>query len=139
MQLKNNYDIEWYRDDGTDGIGAFNGDVGEVYEINRSAELIAVRFDDRIATYNSDMFDQLELAYAVTVHKSQGSEFDIVILNLLEPNPKLYFRNLLYTAVTRAKKILLIVGSEHVVQKMVNNNKQTNRFSGLRYLLEAGI
>jgi exodeoxyribonuclease V alpha subunit len=135
MQIKNNYDIEWYRDDGTDGIGAFNGDVGEVYEINRSAELITVRFDDRIATYNSDMFDQLELAYAVTVHKSQGSEFDCVIIPVLDMPEQLRYRNLLYTAVTRARERLILVGSEEAVHQMVDNNKKVLRYTSLDEML----
>ena len=89
-----------------------------------------------MAEYPFENLEELDYAYAVTAHKSQGSEFEIVVLALPDAVPLLQYRNLLYTAVTRAKSILLIVGSEGVIQRMVDNNKQTNRFSGLRYLME---
>ena len=95
-----------------------------------------IDFDGRIVSYSTEMLDQLELAYAVTVHKSQGSEFNAVILPLLGNFEKLYFRNLLYTAVTRAKKMLIIVGSKRTVEFMIANNRRTMRYSCLREMLD---
>ena len=95
-----------------------------------------IDFDGRVAEYTYEMLDQLELAYAISVHKSQGSEFNAVILPLLGGFEKLYYRNLLYTAVTRAKKMLIIVGSMRVVEAMVNNNRRTLRYSCLKDMLE---
>lgn len=137
MQVRNNYDIVYSRSDGQQETGIFNGDIGIIERISVQDKQLYIRFDDRLAEYPFESLEELDFAYAVTAHKSQGSEFDIVVLSLPDAVPLLQYRNLLYTAVTRAKKILLIVGSENVIGKMVNNNKQTNRFSGLRYLLEA--
>lgn len=92
---------------------------------------MALDFDGRIANYTFDMADQLELAYAITVHKSQGSEFEAVIMPIMGGFDKLYYRNLLYTAVTRAKKLLIIIGSDEVIRKMVVNNRRTNRYTCL--------
>lgn len=99
-----------------------------------------MRYDDRVAEYTFDMLDQLELAYAVTVHKSQGSEYSAVVLTIFGGYDKLYFRNLLYTAVTRARKLLIIVGSESRVYQMVDNNRKMLRYTGLKWFLrqEAG-
>ena len=94
-----------------------------------------IRFDDRIATYTFDMLNELELAYAVTVHKSQGSEFDRVAIALLGGTPMLYNRNLLYTAVTRAKKHVILIGRKGVIQQMIANNKTKQRYSGLALML----
>lgn len=105
MQIKNNYDIIWKKDDEENGVGVFNGDIGEIIFIDKSIGRVKIRYDDRVADYSVDMMSELELAYAVTVHKSQGSEFPCVILSLDSPNRKLYYRNLLYTAVTRAKQL----------------------------------
>ena len=93
-------------------------------------------FDGRTAAYTFDMIDQLELAYAITVHKSQGSEFEAVVIPLLGGFDKLYYRNLLYTAVTRAKKLLILVGDSKAVYSMVDNNRRAGRFTNLRYMLE---
>ena len=132
MQTKNNYDILYKKSDGEKGTGIFNGDMGLITHIDRRDGLVQILFDEeKTATYTADMLREIELAYAVTVHKSQGSEFDVVILSLLEPNPKLYYRNLLYTAVTRAKKLLVMVGSPQAVSMMVENNRKTLRYSGL--------
>ena len=132
MQTRNNYDIVTTQEEtGEKGTGVFNGDMGQIEEIDRKNGLIHIRYEDKSAAYTPDMLGEIEHAYAVTVHKSQGSEFDAVILSLLEPNPKLYFRNLLYTAVTRAKKLLVIVGSRRAVEMMVENNRKTLRYSGL--------
>ena len=132
MQIKNNYDLQYKKDSGEFGSGVFNGDVGFVTDIDARAGIVKVRFDDRVATYFSEDLGQLELAYAVTVHQSQGSEFDCVILPLFDVPLKLEYRNLLYTAVTRAKKMLIIVGSESVWNEMAANNKKTLRYTMLR-------
>lgn len=134
MQMKNNYDIVWHKD-GEEGSGIFNGDIGKILSINRHSGEAVVDFDGRRVTYPFDMLEQLELAYAITVHKSQGSEFEAVILPLLGGFDKLYYRNLLYTAVTRAKKILIVIGSQKKVQEMVDNNRRTNRYTCLRHML----
>lgn len=138
MQTKNNYDIVWKK--GTEeGCGIFNGDIGTVIKIRRGENTAVIDFEGRIAEYTADMLDQLELAYAVTVHKSQGSEFNAVILPLLGGYDKLFCRNLLYTAVTRAKKLLIIVGSKTAVEAMVANNRRTLRYSCLKYMLETSM
>ena len=134
MQVRNNYDIVWEKQgDDEQGTGVFNGDVGEIIRIFPQQECMVIRFDDRIATYTFDMLNELELAYAVTVHKSQGSEFDAVVLALSDGLPrKLLTRNILYTAITRAKRLLVIVGSQDVVAYMVNNNQKGRRYSALK-------
>lgn len=136
MQIRNNYDIIYQKNDGQEETGVFNGDIGIIERISVKDKMLYIRFDDRLAEYPFENLEELDFAYAITAHKSQGSEFDIVVLSLPDAMPMLQYRNLLYTAVTRAKKLLIIVGSESVIDRMVNNNKQTNRFSGLRYLLE---
>lgn len=136
MQVRNNYDMVWKKDDGEMGQGIFNGDIGVIEKIDPMLRLMAIRFDDRIADYPFDNAGELDHAYAITVHKSQGNEFDAVIIPLMEVNSRLCFRNLLYTAVTRAKKLLIIVGDSRAVFSMVDNNKKTGRFTNLRYMLE---
>ncbi|MBQ6943177.1 MAG: ATP-dependent RecD-like DNA helicase [Ruminococcus sp.] len=135
MQIKNNYDIVWKKD-GESGTGIFNGDIGNIVKISKNEGRIVIDFEGRIAEYTSEMLEQLELAYAITVHKSQGSEFNVVILPLLGGFEKLYYRNLLYTAVTRAKKMLIIVGSKNVVERMVANNRRTLRYSCLKDMID---
>ncbi len=135
MQVKNNYDIEW-TNGAEKGTGIFNGDIGTIIKTVKSESKLFIDFDGRVAEYTYEMLDQLELAYAISVHKSQGSEFTAVILPLLGGFDKLYYRNLLYTAVTRAKKLLIIVGSRRAVEKMVNNDRRTLRYTGLRHMLE---
>lgn len=132
MQNKNNYNISWTRDNGDIGEGVFNGDIGILTSVLTNPTSIQVRFDDKVATYNAENAIELELAYAVTVHKSQGSEFNAVIIPLFNNPPQLIYRNLLYTAVTRAKKILIIIGSNHTLYRMVDNNKKTLRYSALK-------
>ena len=132
MQIKNNYDIMWEREGGESGVGVFNGDVGIIEDIDIRGGIVKVRYDDRLATYFTENLSELELAYAVTVHKSQGSEFDCVIIPLFDVPSKLKYRNLLYTAVTRAKKMLVIVGSEAVFADMVENNRKTLRYTMLK-------
>lgn len=135
MQLKNNYDIEWNKN-GSQGFGIFNGDIGVIKKIDLSEELITVDFEDKICEYDYTMLDELELAYAITVHKSQGSEYPIVVMPLYRYTPKLLTRNLLYTAITRAQSIVILVGNGEVAKAMVDNNRQTKRYTGLRYALE---
>ena len=111
----------------------FNGDVGELERISPQQECLIVRFDDRLATYTFDMLSELELAYAVTVHKSQGSEFDAVVFALSDGLPRrLLTRNILYTGITRAKQLLVIVGSTETVSHMVANNQKGRRYSALK-------
>ena len=135
MQIKNNYDIVCRRKNGTYESGVFNGDIGIIESIDLKQRILSVAYDDRIAAYEFADCDQLELAYAVTVHKSQGSEFDIVLLVLSDITPLLQYRNLLYTAVTRARQMLIIVGNEKVFYNMIDNSKKSNRYSGLRHML----
>ena len=137
MQVKNNYQIGWeirskYGVATQSGTGVFNGDAGVIKEINLFSEHLLVEFDDnRLVDYSFDQLDELELAYAVTIHKSQGSEYPAVVLPILD-GPKLLFnRNLLYTAVTRAKNCVTIVGSDTMLQFMINNKNEQNRYSGL--------
>ena len=137
LQTRNNYDIEWEKP-GTNekGMGIYNGDIGIIRRIDLIGGNIEIDFDDRRCNYTLDMAGELELAYAVTVHKSQGSEYSAVVLPILGGYDKLYFRNLLYTAVTRARKLLIIVGSESRVYQMVDNNRKMLRYTGLRYFLQ---
>ena len=135
MQIKNNYDIEWNKN-GSQGFGIFNGDIGVIKKIDLSEELITVDFEDKICEYDYTRLDELELAYAITVHKSQGSEYPIVVMPLYRYTPKLLTRNLLYTAITRAQSIVILVGNGEVAKAMVDNNRQTKRYTGLRYALE---
>ena len=136
MQIKNNYDIMWTSDGGEEGSGVFNGDIGILEKVDRKNSLLRVRFDDKVATYYNENVNELELAYAMTIHKSQGSEFDCVVLPLLDTPSKLLYRNLLYTAVTRAKKLLIVVGSNEVLYSMVENNRKTLRYTTLNKRLK---
>lgn len=138
MQIQNQYEMEWKRD-GEVGTGIFNGDMGTVCEVDKASGTVRVDFDGRIVTYQADQLDQLELAYAVTIHKSQGSEFEAVILVLPEGSDKLSYRSLLYTAVTRAKRLLILIGSPRKVQEMVSNVRRTKRYSCLCDMLCAMI
>ncbi len=137
MQVRNNYDILWTRDDGENGAGVFNGDIGIIERIDRAAQLATIRYDDRVAEYVFEQLTELELAYAITVHKSQGSEYEAVIIPLAKPGPNLYYRNLLYTAVTRAKRLLILLGNPEALAYMVDNNKKTWRYSNLcQYIID---
>lgn len=131
MQVRNNYDILWREEGGTDsGMGMFNGDIGVIRSIEK--ESITVDFDGKVVEYAPDMLGELEPAFAVTVHKAQGSEYRAVILAALEGAPFLMTRGVLYTAVTRARELFIVVGDPAAVAGMVNNNRQTRRYSGLR-------
>ena len=136
MQIKNNYDIEWEKD-GKSNMGIFNGDIGFIESINTVEESMILNFEDRIAVYDFSMLDELEHAYAITVHKSQGSEYPVVVLPVFWYTPKLLTRNLLYTAVTRAQNMVVIVGQPDVVNRMVDNNRQIKRYTGLEYFLSS--
>ncbi len=135
MQIRNNYDIVWDKEDGENGLGIFNGDIGEILQIDKSSRMMLLRFDDKQAEYSFDMANELELGYAITVHKSQGSEFEAVIIPLLHATRNLYYRNLLYTAVTRAKRLLILIGDENSVFYMVDNNKKMMRYTNLAQFL----
>lgn len=137
MQIRNNYDILWKKTDGTQvGTGIFNGDIGIITEIDLNAELITVVFDDRQAEYDFDMLRELELAYAMTVHKSQGSEYQAVVLAAWSCAPNLRTRSVLYTAITRARKLLVVVGREEILQTMTENQRRSRRYSGLKLRLQ---
>ncbi len=135
MQIKNNYDVPWFRG-GESGQGVFNGDIGILTNIDKSNNIIKVMFDDKDAMYSYESVKELELAYAMTVHKSQGSEFTAVIMPVLATPQKLAYRNLFYTALTRAKKLLVLVGNEQSIKSMVDNDKKSRRFSALKYFIE---
>ena len=134
MQIKNNYSVEWEKN-GYEGIGIFNGDIGIIESIDLKNENMVINFDDRIVVYEFSMLDELEHAYAITVHKSQGSEYPIVIIPLYRCPPMLMSRNLLYTAVTRAEKMVILVGRKSVLETMVENNYHITRYTGLKEIL----
>ncbi len=131
MQMKNNYDLSWEKDDGSMGEGVFNGEIGVLSEIDRKRREVIVAFDDKTAKYTYDDMTQLDLAYCTTVHKSQGNEFEAVIIPLFHTPRQLLYRNLLYTAVTRAKKLLILVGRPEQMTEMIENNKKTIRYTML--------
>ena len=139
MQTRNDYQIQWKKqleDDSTEkGTGIFNGDIGIILSVNSILKTAVINFEGRVAVYSLPMLDNIELAYAVTVHKSQGSEFDVVILTAFGGYDKLYYRNLLYTAVTRARKLLIIVGSSKRVDFMISNDRRTLRYTALKNML----
>lgn len=135
MQVKNDYDITFERAGAEAGVGAYNGDMGVITAIDRDARSVTVMMDDRKYVYSADQLSELEPAYAVTVHKSQGSEFPAVIVPVADVPARLCYRNLLYTGVTRARKLCVLVGSGRTIQTMVRNVRQNMRYSGLRYLL----
>lgn len=136
MQIKNNYDISWYKDNGETGEGIFNGDIGIIQNIDKKSKSIKINFYDKTAVLTYDYASELDFAYAITVHKSQGNEFDAVVIPMFSGPPQLYYRNILYTAVTRAKKTLILVGVPQTVEYMVNNNRRTKRYSGLKEFLQ---
>ena len=136
MQVRNNYDLMWRdRDSLTSGMGVFNGDIGQITGVDNRNECITVDFDGRIVEYSPDMLGELEPAYAITVHKSQGSEYRAVILSVCKGTPMLLTRGVLYTAITRARELLVLVGDEEAVAQMTANNRQQRRYSGLRWRL----
>ena len=135
MQTVNNYELLWKKN-GIEGVGIFNGDIGIIDEIDQRGEKMIIRFDDRVVDYPFDRLDELELAYAITVHKSQGSEYPIVIIPMYSCPPMLKTRNLLYTAVTRAKRMVILVGRPEIVGEMVANNREIYRYTTLKKRIE---
>ena len=131
MQIVNNYEIEWERN-GYSGNGIFNGDIGIIETINLQKSELTVKFDDRVAKYDFELLEELDLAYAITVHKSQGSEYPVVIIPMYNCPQLLMTRNLLYTAVTRAKRMVILVGRADVPYKMVSNNRVVLRYTTLK-------
>ena len=140
MQIRNNYDILWKKSDGSAvGAGIFNGDVGTIQSIDPSTEVMTVLFDDRLAEYDFTQLNELEPAYAMTVHKSQGSEYRAVVLAAWNGSPYLLSRSILYTAITRARELLVIVGREETIGVMVENAKKNRRYSGLKLRLQGKV
>ena len=140
MQIRNNYDILWKKADGSAvGAGIFNGDVGRIQTIDPASETLTVLFDDRLAEYDFTQLGELEPAYAMTVHKSQGSEYRAVILTAWNGSPYLLSRSILYTAITRARELLIIVGREETVGVMVENARKNRRYSGLKLRLQGKV
>ncbi|MBQ3791604.1 MAG: AAA family ATPase, partial [Clostridia bacterium] len=136
MQVKNNYSLTWENGQ-SEGVGIFNGDIGTVEEVDDELERLVLRFDDRTVNYDYSYLDQLELAYAITVHKSQGSEYPIVILPVFACPPMLQTRNLIYTALTRASRMVILVGRTDIFFHMIDNDRQIRRFTALpTYLKE---
>ncbi len=132
MQVKNDYNLPWVREDGTSGEGVFNGDMGVITEIDRPGAAIRVQIDDKEVLYDFEhAANELEPAYAVTVHKSQGNEFTAVVIPVLDPPGQLRYRNLLYTGVTRAKQLLILVGRRATIAAMIENDRKTRRYTGL--------
>ena len=136
MQVRNNYDAYWEGIDGKSyGSGIYNGDLGIIHRI--TDEAIEVIFDDeKIVKYESSVLEDLEHAYAITIHKSQGGEFPVVVMLITNGPPMLYTRNLLYTGVTRAKKMLIVLGKESVMHYMIQNNDTKSRSTGLVYKIQ---
>ena len=139
MQVKKHYDIQYsYLDEnGNEHIsaGIYNGDIGILKSVNKATGVLEVLFDDRRALYPVESAGELELAYAIRVHKSQGCEFNAVVMPVFNVMPNLAYRNLLYTAVTRARSRMILVGSEGQVRTMTQNVKKTRRYSALRTFL----
>ena len=137
IQTKNNYDTIWKTKGGVSGAGVYNGDIGTIAQIDPIAETLTVDFEDKLATYSFEMLNELEHAWALTVHKSQGSEYRAVVLALSGDVQMLLTRGVLYTAVTRAKELLIMVGDDNIAHRMIDNNKQSRRYSALRLRLIA--
>ena len=137
IQTKNNYDTIWKTKGGVSGAGVYNGDIGTIAQIDPITETLTVDFEDKLATYSFEMLNELEHAWALTVHKSQGSEYRAVVLALSGDVQMLLTRGVLYTAVTRAKELLIIVGDDNIAHRMIDNNKQSRRYSALRLRLIA--
>ena len=137
IQTKNNYDTIWNTKGGVSGAGVYNGDIGTIAQIDLITETLTVDFEDKLATYSFEMLNELEHAWALTVHKSQGSEYRAVVLALSGDVQMLLTRGVLYTAVTRAKELLIMVGDDNIAHRMIDNNKQSRRYSALRLRLIA--
>ena len=136
MQTRNNYDIAWTREyDGKEGNGIFNGDIGIIESIEVAEREMTVLFDDRRVVYDFSLLEDLEHAYAITVHKSQGSEYPMVVMPMCTASQMLHTRNLFYTAVTRAQNMVILVGREDIIKEMVENNRRSMRYTGLCHRL----
>ena len=140
MQIKNNYDLYWEKIiEGKKemGSGVFNGEIGTIIEVKENEKQVEIKFDDeKVAWYEFSDLDQIEHSYAITIHKSQGSEFDVVIMVIPPASPMLMTRNLLYTGITRAKKLLIVVGMERVVEFMIQNVESKKRNTGLEFKIK---
>lgn len=138
MQIVNNYDILWKNaTSGEEGCGVFNGDIGIIEKISRVENSVQIRFDENICLYGFEMLSQIEHAWAVTVHKSQGSEYEAVIFAVSSVPPQLAVRSILYTGITRAKKLLILVGDDDTIISMINNNKASKRYTALKTRLKS--
>ena len=144
MQIKNNYDIYWEKGSRNDlrtyesGTGVFNGEIGRIVKISNEERQLEVEFDDgKVTWYAFSELDQLEHAYAITIHKAQGSEFDVVILVIPQSSNMLLTRNLLYTGITRAKKLLIVIGNKNLIEFMINNCDTKKRNTGLKIKFES--
>lgn len=136
MQISNNYDRDWKKETGETGKGVFNGDIGVISSINKETKEVYVDFEDgRRAKYAKSDYEELVLSYAITIHKSQGSEFDVVVIPVISGPPMLLTRNLLYTAVTRAKKMVVLVGTKQCIGRMVSNNYTKVRYTMLKHFI----
>ena len=135
MQTRNDYDVVWEKADGTVGTGMFNGDVGKIVQIDASGEWLQVDLDGRVALYGAEQLNELDLAYAQTVHKAQGSEYRAVVLAAMPAAQSLMVRGVLYTALTRARELLIVVGDDAAIRAMAANDRQQRRYSGLRWRL----
>ena len=135
MQTRNDYDILWEKEDGTVGSGVFNGDVGRIQAIDPAGEWLAILYEDRKALYSLEMLSEIDLAYAQTIHKAQGSEYPCVVLCAMPSAPGLMVRGVLYTALTRARELLILVGDDAAVREMAANDRRARRYSGLRWRL----
>ena len=139
MQIKNNYDIYWEKkgEKFESGSGVFNGEMGKIESFNEETKTVKIKFDDdKYAWYAYNEMDQIEHSYSITIHKAQGSEFDVVIMPITQSAPMLLTRNLLYTGMTRAKKMLIIVGNPNIINFKMNNIDGKKRDTGLQYKLE---
>lgn len=132
MQIRNDYDILWRTDDMQSGYGVFNGDIGFIRTIDPAAETLTIDFDGRLAEYVYEQASELDHAWAMTVHKSQGSEYRAVVLAAAQTPPQLMYRGLLYTAVSRAAELLVGVGDDQIICAMVENARRAKRYSGLK-------
>ena len=138
MQTRNDYDVVWEKEDGTAGMGMFNGDVGKIMRIDDSGEWLELDFDGRHAVYGVEMLNEVDLAFAMTVHKAQGSEYRAVVLAAMPAAQSLMVRGVLYTALTRARELLIVVGDDAAIRAMAANDRRQRRYSGLRWRLAKG-
>ena len=136
MQIRNNYDLTW-DESGKERFGIYNGDIGVIGKIYDRQSYMMVNFDGREVKYGFDLLEDLELAYAITVHKSQGSEYPFIVMPVTDFPPMLMTRNLLYTAVTRAKTMAVLIGREDALSRMVENDRETVRYTGLCDMLQS--